>query len=121
MRILVVDDSPTTRHLLTAILQRQGHQCSEAKDGLDALHRLAIESRPDVVLIDWHMPGMSGPELLHFLRNHPEYHDLRLVIVTRETDLSKVNEALAAGADEYIMKPFTPEVIEEKLQLLEWQ
>ncbi len=120
MHILVVDDSAVARRQLVRVLGRLGHTCLEAEDGQAALDLLPGAGPLDAVTIDWNMPGMSGRELLDRLRADARYRDLRLVMVTSEADQSSIADALAAGADEYIMKPVTPQVIDEKFQLLDF-
>jgi len=73
---------------------------------------------PEVILMDWNLPEMSGVDLLRTLRADPRYAAVRVMVVTTETALSQVRAALDAGANEFVMKPFTKEVIQEKLGLL---
>jgi two-component system chemotaxis response regulator CheY len=120
MRILVVDDSTFERKLLIRILSRLGHTCQEAVDGKAALALLPKAGPLDAIMIDWHMPGMSGSELVVQLRADPSYRGIHLIMVTSESDHAHIAEAIEAGVDEYIMKPITPEVVDEKLQLLEF-
>jgi|ERR1035438_5856556 two-component system chemotaxis response regulator CheY len=116
---LIVDDSKTVRMILTRLLKEVGFQSfAQAGDGREALDRLR-ESKPELVLVDWNMPVMSGFEFLVEMRSHREYDDVTVVMVTTESEMSQVASALEAGANEYVMKPFTKEVIQEKLQLLE--
>jgi two-component system chemotaxis response regulator CheY len=70
------------------------------------------------MLLDWNMPEMSGIELLSCMRAEPAFNDICVMMVSTETEVSEISSALNAGANEYVMKPFTPEIIEEKLQLL---
>jgi len=118
MRALVVDDARTVRVILRRILEEMGYEAVEAENGRDALTWLAEGLPTDVVLVDWDMPEMNGIAFVHAVRANPDYRDLRLVMVTKETRLHNVTEALEAGADEYIMKPFTKDVVKEKLELL---
>lgn len=118
MRALVVDDARTVRVILRRILEEMGFEAIEADNGRDALTWLAEGLPTDVVLIDWDMPVMSGIAFVHAVRANPRYRHLRIVMVTKETRLHNVKEALEAGADEYIMKPFTKDVVREKLELL---
>jgi two-component system chemotaxis response regulator CheY len=117
-RALIVDDSRTVRLILARFLKEAGFQSLvEAGNGQEALERLG-ESRPEVVLVDWNMPVMNGYDFLVEMRSHRAYDDIPVVMVTTESEMSQVAGALEAGANEYIMKPFTKEVIEEKLQLV---
>jgi two-component system chemotaxis response regulator CheY len=119
MRALVIDDSRATRSILGRMLRQIGFETTEAGNGREALDRLAgMEAPPDLALVDWNMPEMSGFEFVQAVRANPAYVGVRLVMVTTETELAQVATALEAGADEYIMKPFTREVIVEKLDLL---
>jgi two-component system chemotaxis response regulator CheY len=92
-----------------------GFEVFEAADGLDALRRLKEIGQADVLLVDWNMPEMNGYELVCALRGDPRYNEVPLMMVTSETELAQMAKALEAGANEYVMKPFTKEVITEKL------
>ncbi|HEU4587337.1 MAG TPA: response regulator [Gemmatimonadales bacterium] len=118
MRALIVDDSRATRRLMGRILRELGLEVAEAANGREALARLAA-TRPDFALVDWHMPEMDGFEFVCAVRANPEWANLRVLMVTTETEMSQVARALDAGANEYIMKPFTQDMIREKLELLE--
>ena len=118
MRALVVDDSTAIRSYLRRILAGFGFEVVEAKNGREALERLQTGERFAVMLLDWNMPEMSGIDLLSHMRAEPAFNDICVMMVTTETEVSEVCSALNAGANEYVMKPFTPEIIEEKLQLL---
>ena len=121
MRALVVDDSAVIRTVLTRILNGLGFEVTQACDGRDALAKLAEladAGRPDIALVDWNMPEMNGYELIRSLRSQAHYRDLPLMMVTTETEMDQVVRALAAGANEYLMKPFTPEMVQEKLAIL---
>jgi len=116
---LIVDDSRTVRIILTRLLKEVGFQTiAEASDGRQALDRLG-ESKPELVLVDWNMPVMNGYDFLVEMRSHRQYDDVSVVMCTSESEMSQVASALEAGANEYVMKPFTKEVIQEKLQLLQ--
>jgi two-component system chemotaxis response regulator CheY len=118
MRALVVDDSSAMRAVLRLILKKRDFQVSEAKNGLDALQVLEPAERFDLIFIDWNMPSMNGFELLRRIRQEAKHQTTKIVMVTTETAASEMSQALNAGADEYIMKPFTPDVIFDKLQLV---
>jgi two-component system chemotaxis response regulator CheY len=118
MRAVVVDDSSAMRAILGMTLKKAGFEVLGAKDGQQALSLLASGSQPELILIDWNMPGMNGLELLRRIRQQAEFAGTRVLMVTTETGLGQMSEALSAGADEYIMKPFTPEVVVEKLRLV---
>lgn len=118
MRALVVDDSAAMRTVLRMTLAKQGFEVLEAIQGLDALSVLATLEVVDLVLIDWNMPVMNGIDLLRRIRSDPKYDGTQIVMVTTETAVSQVSRALVEGANEYIMKPFTPEVVASKLRRL---
>jgi two-component system chemotaxis response regulator CheY len=104
--------------LLRKILGELGFEVSEAEHGREGLERLRQLGRADLVMVDWNMPEMNGYELIKAVRQDQRHDAMPVVMVTTENELSKVVLALEAGANEYIMKPFTREVIVEKLQLL---
>ena len=118
MRALVIDDSRAMRSILTGILEEIGFDVVQAKDAEDALARLDEKGQFGLALVDWNLPNMSGLDLVKNIRNMSDLEDLRLMMVTTETELARVREALIAGADEYIMKPFDKEMLLEKLTLL---
>ena len=117
MRALVIDDSKSIRSILTKILVEIGFSVSEAANGLEALEVIKQE-KADLALVDWNMPDMNGFEFIQEVRKDNTYKDMRLMMVTTETEMNKVVEALEAGANEYVMKPFTKEMIIEKLALM---
>ena len=118
MRALVIDDSRAMRSILGKILMGLGFAVDEAGHGRDGLDCLRQGLRPDVILLDWNMPEMNGYEFLKAVRADRAYRDLTIMMVTTESEMSQVVRALAAGANEYVMKPFTAEVIRDKLTLL---
>jgi two-component system chemotaxis response regulator CheY len=118
MRALVVDDSADIREILHVTLDRLGFDVIEAGDGQEALNTLNKHGAVDVVLVDVYMPRMNGIEFVRAARSDPRWKDLRLMMVSTENELSRVAEALKAGANEYVMKPFTQEIIYDKLRLM---
>ncbi|MCZ6515831.1 MAG: response regulator [Acidobacteria bacterium] len=118
MQVLVVDDSRATRAVLRQILKALGFDVTEAGHGLEALERLKEMEKPDLVLVDWNMPEMNGYEFVQAVRAESDYDQIPLMMVTTETEVSQVTKALSAGANEYVMKPFTKEVILAKLDIL---
>lgn len=118
MRALVVDDSRATRMMIGKILKELGFEVTEAGHGKEALERLKELGPADLALVDWNMPEMNGYDFVRAVRADPQYDGMRMMMVTTETDMPQVIKALEAGANEYAMKPFTKEVIVEKLQLL---
>jgi len=119
MRALVIDDSKAMRIILKQILQSiGGTTVEEAANGKEGLEKLKSMEKPDVVLVDWNMPEMNGLEFVRAVRGNPTFRSLPLMMVTTETETSQMGKALAAGANEYVMKPFTKDVIQEKLKIL---
>jgi two-component system chemotaxis response regulator CheY len=118
VRALIVDDSRATRGIIRKILSEIGFEVFEARHGLEALQRLKEMGHADVLLVDWNMPEMDGYQFLCSVRANPLYDKVPLMMVTSETEMSQMTKALQAGANEYIMKPFSKEVIVEKLSLL---
>lgn len=120
MNALVVDDSRVMRRLLRSLLESVGCVVEEADSGEDALARLAAATPPPaLLLLDRNMPGMSGLDLVRTLRSDSRYAHSRIVMVTTETSVARMTEALVQGADEYLMKPFVREALLEKLRLLD--
>ena len=118
MRILIVDDSRSMRLILKRMLAEMGHaEVAEAEDGSVALAQMEA-FRPELALVDWNMPVMNGLELIRAVRSNAEHRDIPIVMVTTETEIEQVVRALAAGASEYVMKPFTKDGILDKLDLL---
>lgn len=118
MRVLVVDDSSAMRAFLRMILKAAGFEVAEARNGKEGLNALRAAVLPDLVLLDWNMPEMDGLEMLLHLRSDARCNQVKVMMVTTETEMAEMSRALGAGADEYMMKPFTREVILEKLELL---
>jgi len=118
-KALVVDDSKAVRMILAKTLKELGFEVREAANGREALEVIEVEKTAvTLVLADWNMPEIDGLELLKRLRQKPELASLVVVMVTTETELGQMTAALEAGANEYIMKPFTKDILIEKLQLL---
>ena len=105
--------------VLSRILKQFGYEVDQAKDGIEALGKVKMWSKPaDLILLDWNMPGLSGVEVLREIRGDAAFQATRIVMVTSEGELERVAEALDSGADEYVMKPFTAEMLRDKLHLL---
>ena len=116
MRALIVDDSRTMRLILKKQLAQLGFtEILEAGDGVEALKVLAGAAVPEVALIDWNMPNMSGIDLLSALRENKAWDAMKVVMVTTEADVVRVQRALGQGANEYVVKPFTPQTLGAKL------
>jgi len=111
---LIVDDSRVVRKVARKIFEDLGFACDEAEHGALAQESCAGKM-PDVILLDWNMPVMSGIEFLRALRQMPGGTTPKVIFCTTENDFSFIQEALSSGADEYIMKPFDSEIVQSKL------
>jgi len=118
MRALVIDDSRAIRGIIKKLLTAEGFEVSEAGNGLEGLAVLAGEGPADIALVDWNMPEMNGLEFVKAVRAESVYDGMQVMMVTTETEVERISEALIAGANEYAMKPFTADVLREKLALL---
>jgi two-component system chemotaxis response regulator CheY len=118
MRALIVDDSSFIREYLRHLLDRMGVVCEEAVDGSDALTVLGAAQSFDLMLLDVNMPVMNGLECVKALREARLGPEMKVMMVTTEADNSFIATALDNGADEFLMKPFTPESLREKMLLL---
>ena len=114
---LVVDDSKVIRKVARHILETLQFEVREAGDGREALDRCA-EQQPDVILLDWNMPVMSGMDFLRALRQSDGGMHPKVVFCTTENGMAYIRAAIEAGADEYVMKPFDRETLESKLQIV---
>ena len=118
MHALIIDDSRSMRMIIGRIIREIGFEITEAGDGQQALTRLEEGCKPDLILVDWNMPEMNGYEFVQAVRANPLYDASRIVMVTTESELGQISKALDAGANEYVMKPFTADVIRDKLAIL---
>ena len=118
MKALIVDDSSFIREYLRHLLTRMGIVCEEAADGNEALKALSAQQDFDLMLLDVNMPVMNGLECVKALRQTRLQPAMKVMMVTTEADNSFISRALDNGADEFLMKPFTPESLREKLMLL---
>jgi len=118
-RALVVDDSRAMRMILSKALTEQGFEVSQAADGRAGLEQMERDGGSfQLVMVDWNMPELSGLEFVQAVRAQPRFGSVRLLMVTTETEIEQMVRALEAGADEYLMKPFAPESVKDKLRLL---
>lgn len=114
MKILLVDDSRTIRNIQKNVLSEIGHtDVAEAADGVEALEKLNAD-RPDLMLVDWNMPNMDGITLIRKVRENDK--TLPMIMVTTEAEKSRVLEAVKAGVNNYVVKPFTAETLSEKIK-----
>jgi two-component system chemotaxis response regulator CheY len=114
---LIVEDSRVIRRVTVTIMEGFGFKCIEAENGQEGVDACQKEM-PAVVLLDWNMPVMSGIDFLRKLRGMPKGDGPIVIFCTTENDFNHIQEGMAAGANEYIMKPFDSDIIKSKLQLL---
>lgn len=112
-KCLIVDDSRVIRKVARRIIEELDFECAEAADGAEALETCR-NGMPDAVFLDWNMPVMNGLDFLKALRQESDGNQPKVVFCTTENDLEHITEALNAGADEYIMKPFDRDIVEAK-------
>jgi two-component system chemotaxis response regulator CheY len=118
MKILIVDDSTTMRRIIKNQLEAMGvKDTMEAANGEEALAVLSKNMPVDIVMLDWNMPVMDGITFLKRVRSEGTYKNVKIIMCTSESEKSRVVEALKEGANNYIVKPFTPESVKEKLGL----
>ncbi len=118
MRALVIDDSRAMRQILARIMKGAGYEIAEAGNGKEALEVLESGPLPDIALVDWNMPEMNGLEFVTAVRARDEWRSMSMMMVTTESEQGQIVRALAAGAHEYLIKPFTPDAIFDKLHIL---
>ena len=114
---LIVDDSRVIRKVSRHIVEGFGFEVSEAENGLAALDSCR-QAMPDLILLDWNMPVMNGIEFIAALRRQDGGDRPKVVFCTTENDVAHIREAIEAGADEYVMKPFDHDTLQMKLQLI---
>jgi two-component system, chemotaxis family, chemotaxis protein CheY len=116
MKILVVDDSSTMRRIIKNTLHKVGYtDIHEGEDGLQGWNVLNSIDGIGMLITDWNMPEMNGLELVKKVRADPRFTDLPIIMITTEGGKTEVITALKAGVNNYIVKPFTPDVLREKL------
>lgn len=118
MRALIIDDARVMRRIVATTLRQLGYETAEAAHGREALDLLEAGERFDLACVDWNMPVMDGLQLVQAVRARREWRDLTLLMVTTESEQSQIVRALAAGAHEYLIKPFTPDALMGKLDML---
>lgn len=119
MKLLVVDDSSTMRRIIKNTLQRLGYEdIYEAENGVEAWDILDKNSDMGVLITDWNMPEMNGLELVKKTRSDARFVDIPIIMITTEGGKVEVITAIKAGVNNYIVKPFTPQVLKEKLEVV---
>jgi two-component system chemotaxis response regulator CheY len=120
MRAIVIDDSRAMRLIIKRILTGLGFECLEAGDGREGIERLKANlPAPAIALVDWNMPNMNGLEFIKAIRTDAAFKEMQILMVTTEVEMERVAAALEAGANEYVMKPFTAEALAEKVGMLQ--
>jgi len=119
MRALVIDDSRTVRIIIGQILREIGMEVIEAKNGVEALELIRRDPDVELMLVDWNMPEMNGLDFIKVVRSDRTFDGVRILMVTSESQGEQVMQALNAGANEYLMKPFNKEILVAKLNLLD--
>ena len=116
MKLLVVDDSSTMRRIIKNTLARLGYKdVLEGADGVEGWTQMDNNPDIDMLITDWNMPEMNGLELVKKVRADARFKDTPIIMVTTEGGKTEVITALKAGVNNYIVKPFTPQVLKEKL------
>ena len=119
LKFLVVDDSPTMRRIVFNTLKRLGYnEIEEAEHGAEALDKLKTIDGINFVVTDWNMPVMDGLQLVQEIRSMAEYVKMPILMVTTRSVKDDIIEAMKAGVNNYIVKPFTPEVLKSKIDLI---
>ena len=117
MRFLIVDDSSTMRRIIINTLNKLGHQdVAEAGNGKEGLDRLNAGGPVDVIITDWNMPEMSGIDFIRTVRSMPAIKDTPVLMVTTNAAKDDIVQALKAGVNSYVVKPFTPDTMKEKIE-----
>lgn len=119
MRVLIIDDSRAIRAIIKRTMAELGaSECVEAGNGREGLRHLAEHGPFALAMVDWNMPEMNGYDFVCEARKSVASDVMKIVMCTTETEVEQVTRALEAGADEYVMKPFTKEAIQSKLEML---
>ncbi len=118
MRALVIDDSISMRMYVASMIEGMGIEVAMAQDGQDALRVLKEKGAFDFATVDWDMPVMDGPSFVKTVRGDSAYNQMKLVMVTARDGMDEITKALTLGADDFLMKPITADMIAEKLRLV---
>jgi two-component system chemotaxis response regulator CheY len=116
--VLLVEDSAIARRIISTMLIKLGFEVTHAPDGVEGLACLRRMPLPRIAFVDWNMPRMNGLEFVRKVRGDRSYDSMRVMMITTETDTKHVLQAVDSGADEYLMKPFTIEMLQEKLAIV---
>ena len=119
MRALIIDDSRAIRAIIARTLKELGvSECVEAGNGKEALIALAAKGPFSFAMVDWNMPEMNGLDFVVEARKNVPSDQMKIIMCTTETEIEQMTKAIEAGADEYLMKPFTKDAIQSKLEML---
>lgn len=118
MKAMIIDDSRTMRRLLASYIANYSMEVIEAEDGVNALEKLQEIAAPDLALVDWDMPRMSGLDFIKAVRADPDYAEMKILMISSHNTIEDVGQALAAGATDFLMKPMTEEMLHDKLQMI---
>ncbi len=117
MRILIAEDDPTSRRVLEMVLKKQGHEVVCAGDGNEAWEMLQAPNAPRLVILDWMMPGLDGPELCRRLRERESQNPVYIILLTALIRKENIVEGLDAGADDYVAKPFDKDELNARVEV----
>ncbi len=120
MKALVVDDSQSMRNIVKSGIKELNifDEIVEAENGVDALKKIEEQGPFNIVLLDWYMPEMEGYDCLVRIRQRPDWGDMKVMMVTTENQQENIIRAVIAGANEYLMKPFNAEMLQEKIRMV---
>ena len=118
MHALIIDDSRAMRRIITKIVAPLGFDIVDAENGKEGLERLRATEDVEIVLVDWNMPVMNGLEFVQAVREDDNLRGQKMMMVTTETEPAQMARALLAGVDEFVMKPFTPDILIDKMKLI---
>jgi two-component system, chemotaxis family, chemotaxis protein CheY len=118
MHALLIDDSRAHRLVTSRALVELGFAVTEVETATEGISRLKNQTKFDVILVDWEMPQMDGLDFIKKIRSEPSNLEIPIILMGTTKFLNRLGEAIEAGANEYIMKPFTPDILEMKLELL---
>lgn len=118
MKALIIDDSRTMRRLLASYVAEFSIEVVEAEDGVDALEKLLRYNPFDLALVDWDMPRMNGLEFVKTVRADPTFASMKMMMVTSHSAMEDVGQALQEGANDFLMKPLTGDMVSDKLRVL---
>lgn len=118
IKVLIIDDSRAMRRLLAAFVSPHAREVVEAEDGMQGVEKLRMGAPFDLALVDWDMPVMNGLEFVKTARSDPAFSGMKIMMITAQNSMDKVMEALEKGADDFLMKPMTEDMLLDKLRML---